>query len=399
MPPERLWGKSQMTMVSTPELGAANTRQRGANHPWSVVAVAVAAVVTFALDLSLPASPIDRFAYLGMVLLGWWLARPRDVIALAVLATILVGVGQAASLAPADPRGLSESGLALLAIWATAGVIATALRRYDKLHQTSDALRAQVREQTARLSAARTHAELTNRTASDLLSGMSHELRTPLNAIIGFSEIVRTEMFGPIGSDRYRAYLQDIHESGRHLLDLINNLLDVARVDAGKIEMADQTIDVATLLQDCISGMSDQANDRQITLTAEVADVLPPLRADRGMLSQVLLNLVSNAIKFTAAGGQVRITAWCRPGTGFVLQVSDTGKGIALKDIPLVLAPFGQVPDSAHRFQGTGLGLPLSKALVELHSGSLDLQSELGMGTTVTVRLPAERIGAMPKVA
>jgi|GEM_PF-1911811 len=388
-----------MTMTSTPEIGTAHISHRGANHPWAVVAVAVAAVSAFALDLSLPGGSIDRFAYLGMILLGWWLARPRDVIALALLATILVGIGHAISLAPADPSKLGESGLALLAIWATAGVIAVAKRRYNKLRQASDALRARAREQTARLSAAQTHAELTNRTASDLLSGMSHELRTPLNAIIGFSEIVRTEMFGPIGSDRYRTYLQDIHESGRHLLELINNLLDVARVDAGKIEMADQSIDIAALLQDCISNMSDQASDRQITLTAEVTDNLPPLRADRGMLSQVLLNLLSNAIKFTAAGGQVRITAWCRPGTGCVLQVSDTGKGIALKDIPLVLAPFGQVPDSTRRYQGTGLGLPLSKALIELHSGSLDLQSELGIGTTVTIRLPAERVSAIPKVA
>lgn len=388
-----------MTMVSTPEIGEAPTGQRGASHPWSVVAVAVTAVLVFVLDLSLPASPVDRFAYVGMVLLGWWLARPRDVIALAVLATILVSIGHAASLTPASTNGLGQSGLALLAIWAAAGVVAAAKCRCDSLLQDNDALRAQAREQTARLSAARTHVELTNRTASDLLSGMSHELRTPLNAIIGFSEIVRAEMFGPIGSDRYRAYLLDIHESGRQLLDLINDLLDVARIDAGKIEMADQNVDIAALIQDCISDMSEQADDRQITLTAEVSDGLPTLRADRGMILQVLLNLLSNAINFTAAGGQVRLTAWHRPGTGCVFQVSDTGRGIALKDIPLALAPFGQVPGSAHRTQGTGLGLPLSKALVELHSGSLDLQSELGIGTTVTVRLPAERISAIPKVA
>ena len=138
---------------------------------------------------------------------------------------------------------------------------------------------------------------------------------------------------------------------------------------------------------------------RRIVLTADVPDGLPPLRADRRMLAQVLLNLLSNAVKFTAAGGNVRLAAWCRPDTGCVFQVSDTGKGIALKDIPLALAPFGQVPDAARRPQGTGLGLPLSKALVELHAGSLDLQSEPGIGTTVTVRLPAERVRAMPKVA
>jgi len=383
-----------MTMASTPEIGGTRT-----NHPWPVVAVAAAAVLAFVLDLSLPAGSADRLAYLAMVLLGWWLARPRDVIALAVLATVLVVVSHTASLAPADPSELADSGLSLLAIWAVAGVLAEAKRRCDDLRKVSDALSAQLREQTARLSAARTHAELTNRTASDLLSGMSHELRTPLNAIIGFSDIVRTEMFGPIGSDRYREYLQDIHESGRHLLGLINSLLDVARVDAGKIEMADQNVDVAALVRDCISEVSNQADGRQVTLTADVTDGLPPLRADQRMLAQVLLNLLSNAIKFTAPGGQVRVAAWCRPNTGCVLQVSDTGKGIALKDIPLVLAPFGQVPDSAGRYQGTGLGLPLSKALIELHSGSLDLQSELDIGTTVTVRLPAERVRAMPKVA
>ena len=363
------------------------------------MAVAVAAVLAFVLDLSLPASSADRFAYLGIVLLGWWLAQPRDVIALAVFATVLLVAGHAASLAPVDLSTLGESCLALLAIWATAGVVAAAKRRCGELRHGRDALRAQIREQQARLSAAQTHAELTSRTASDLLSGMSHELRTPLNAIIGFSEIVRTEMFGPIGSERYREYLQDIHESGSHLLSLINSLLDVARVDAGKIEMADQNVNIAGLVRDCISETSDQADDRRITLTAEVSDDLPLLRADQRMLAQVLLNLLSNAIKFTDAGGRIRITAWYRPNTGCVLQVSDTGKGIALKDIPLVLSPFGQVPDTDRLDRGTGLGLPLSKALIELHSGSLDLQSELGIGTTVTIRLPAERVRAMPKVA
>ncbi|MHA1599861.1 MAG: sensor histidine kinase, partial [Alphaproteobacteria bacterium] len=310
-----------MTMISTPEIGDAR-----ANQPWPVVAVAVVSVLAFVLDLSLPASSADRLAYLGIVLLGWWLAQPRDVIALAVFATILVVAGHAASLAPVDPSTLVESGLALLAIWATAGVVAAAKRRCGELRQESDALRAQAREQKARLSAAKTHAELTSRTASDLLSGMSHELRTPLNAIIGFSEIVRTEMFGPIGSDRYRDYLEDIHESGRHLLSLINDLLDVARIDAGKIMMTDQNINITALVHGCMSKVSDQADSRQITLTADVADGLPPLRADQGMLEQVMLNLLSNAIKFTAAGGQIRITAWCRPNTGCVLQVSDTGK-------------------------------------------------------------------------
>jgi len=389
-----LLGDAAMTMVSTPGMDRAQT-----NNPWVVIAVAVATVLAFVLDLSLSVGGADRFAYLGMILLGWWLVRPRDVIVLAVLATLLIAVGQTLSPAFADPAALAECGLAMLSVWATAAVVATAKRHCEELRRSRDAARAQVREQAARLSAARTHAELTNRTASDLLSGMSHELRTPLNAIIGFSEMLRTEMFGPIGSDRYREYLQDIHESGRHLLALINTLLDVARIDAGKIEMANDEVDIAAMVRTCLAEVAERAEASGITLAAEVADGLPVLRADRQMMAQVLYNLLSNAVKFTATGGRVTVAAWCRPATGCVLQVSDTGKGIALKDIPLALAPFGQVAESAPRYQGTGLGLPLSKALVELHAGSLDLQSELGAGTTVTVRLPAERVGAMPKVA
>ena len=383
-----------MAMASTRDMDGAH-----GNHPWAVVAVAVAAVVAFVLDLSMPGGAAGRFAYLGMVVLGWWLVRPRDVIALAVLASVLIAVGHSLHPSAASLAALSESGMALLAIWATAAVIAAAKRRCDDLRRDRDASRAQAREQSARLAATRTHAELTNRTASDLLSGMSHELRTPLNAIIGFSEIARSEMFGPIGSDRYREYLRDIHESGRHLLALINNLLDVARIDAGKIDMADDEVNVAELIRSCLAETAERAAASGISLTAEVTDALPPLHADRRMLAQVLLNLLSNAIKFTPTGGRVTVTSWCRPATGCVLQVSDTGKGIALKDIPSALALFGQGPDLASRYQGAGLGLPLSKALVELHSGSLDLQSELGVGTTVTVRLPAERVGAMPKVA
>jgi signal transduction histidine kinase len=383
-----------MTMVSTPGLEGAQT-----NHPWAVITVAVATVLAFVLDLSPSASGAERFAYPGMILLGWWLARPRDVIALAVLATLLIAAGQTLSPAFDQPAALAQSGLAMLAVWATAGVVATAKRHCEALRRDRDAARAQVREQAARLSATRTHAELTNRTASDLLSGMSHELRTPLNAIIGFSEIVRTEMFGPIGSDRYREYLRDIHESGRHLLVLINTLLDVARIDAGKVEIASDEVDIPGMIRTCLAEVAERAEAAGITLSTGVADDLPMLRADRQMLAQVLHNLLSNAVKFTASGGRVTVSAWCRPSTGCVLQVRDTGKGIALKDIPLALAPFGQIAETPRRYQGTGLGLPLSKALVELHAGSLDLQSELGAGTTVTIRLPAERIGAMPKVA
>ena len=236
---------------------------------------------------------------------------------------------------------------------------------------------------------AKEQAELANRAKSEFLANMSHELRTPLNAILGFSELMGNATLGPLGNPKYEEYARDINDSGRHLLDLIQDILDLSKIEAGKIALDEEGIDVAMTIRSCMVLVKERAENSGVKLKTDIPQELPMLQADQRKLKQILVNLLSNAVKFTPAGGEVTLKAWSRPDSGYVFQVIDTGIGIALADIPTALLPFGQV-DSTH--EGTGLGLPLTKSLVEMHGGSLDLQSEVGAGTTVTVRFPKERV-------
>ncbi|MCH9051642.1 MAG: PAS-domain containing protein [Proteobacteria bacterium] len=250
------------------------------------------------------------------------------------------------------------------------------------------------------LTIARDQAEGANRAKSDFLALMSHELRTPLNAIIGFSEIIKSEMMGPIGNPKYGEYATDVFDSAQHLLGLINDILDLSKIEAGKMELEEDDVDVAEVIHSCLRLVTERAKDGGVKLVTEIPDDLPALHIDERKLKQILLNLLSNAVKFTPDGGSVTIKTWFKPDSGFVIQVADTGVGIALEDIPKALAPFGQVDSALSRkYEGTGLGLPLTKSLVEKHSGSLDLQSEVGVGTTVTVRFPPERMVPRLEVA
>jgi len=236
-------------------------------------------------------------------------------------------------------------------------------------------------------------AEAANRSKSEFVANMSHELRTPLNAIIGFSEIMANEFLGPVGSPKYLEYAKDINGSGTHLLEIINSLLDLSKVEAGKFELQDDTIDVPAAVQACLTLVKGQAEKLGVHIENNTPAGLPALIADERNLKQVLLNLLTNALKFTPAGGKITIETWCRQDTGYIFTITDTGVGIAEEDIPMVLAPFGQVESALSRTQqGTGLGLPLTKSFVELHGGSFDLRSTVGNGTTVTVRFPSERI-------
>ena len=193
----------------------------------------------------------------------------------------------------------------------------------------------------------------------------------------------------------YHEYVQDINASGVHLLDLINDILDLSKVEAGKTELQEEHVDVSRALGSCLTLVRERAKEAGVDIERDTQSNLPALNADGRKFKQIFINLLSNAIKFTPSGGKITIRVWYRSDDGYVLQVADTGIGIALADIPKALSPFQQVDSDLNRkYDGTGLGLPLTKALAELHGGSLDLQSEVGVGTTVTIRFPAERINA-----
>jgi len=245
----------------------------------------------------------------------------------------------------------------------------------------------------ADLRRARDEAELASRSKTEFLANMSHELRTPLNAVIGFSDILSGELFGQLGDRRYRDYARDIRESGLHLLKLINDVLDVAKIEHGEVAIDDEIIDVRAAMESCVRVVRERAAAASVTVAVDPHADLPPLRADSRRLKQILLNLLSNAVKFTQAGGRVTIEAAADDERGYRISVSDTGIGIAPEDMATALRPFGQIDSSlARQYQGTGLGLPLSKAMAELHGGGLELASTPGQGTTATVWLPAERI-------
>ncbi|MBT5265541.1 MAG: HAMP domain-containing protein [Rhodospirillaceae bacterium] len=234
---------------------------------------------------------------------------------------------------------------------------------------------------------------LAKRAMSEFLANMSHELRTPLNAIIGFSDILQSQMFGPVGKAKYLEYAQDINASGKHLLGVISEILDLSKIQAGKTDLHEENINVPDALGSCLTVVKERASKADLTITFDVAPDLPELRADKLKFKQIVLNILSNAIKFTPAGGEITVKAWHRVDDGISVQVSDTGIGIAPEDIPKALAPFQQLESNLYRrTMGTGLGLSLTKTLAELHGGSLDLQSAVGVGTTVTVRFPAERV-------
>jgi len=242
------------------------------------------------------------------------------------------------------------------------------------------------------LTRAKEEAEIASRSKTEFLANMSHELRTPLNAIIGFSDILVRQLFGPLGQDRYAEYARDIHDSGQHLLNLINDVLDISKVEVNKIELAEENVDVPGVIESCLRLVRDRATAGGVAIEVKTQDKLPTLRGDDRRLKQILLNLVSNAVKFTPAGGRVEIRAEADE-TGFRFVVADTGIGIAKADIETALRPFGQIDSSlARRYEGTGLGLPLSRSLTELHGGRLEIESEPSAGTTVTVWLPPSRL-------
>jgi len=258
--------------------------------------------------------------------------------------------------------------------------------------------------QEAELLKTRDVAESASRAKTQFLANMSHELRTPLNAVIGFSEILNRELFGTLGEARYRDYARLIHESGEHLLNMVNDILDMSKIEAGKFKIVKEPFNVGALVKSCCDIMCHTAEQRSLSLIVDIEAGIPELPADKRACKQMLLNVISNAIKFTDPGGWVRVSAKV-VGRSVALAVADNGIGIAESDLPKLGNPFVQANNSYDRsYDGAGLGLSVVKGLANLHDGKLELVSTLGSGTTVTILLPldsaTESVEApMPKVS
>jgi PAS domain S-box-containing protein len=249
----------------------------------------------------------------------------------------------------------------------------------------------EAREQA--LHAARETAEAASRAKSAFLAHMSHELRTPLNAIIGFSELIMTEMLGPVGSPRYKEYAGDIHSSGKHLLQLINDVLDISKIEAGKAELRDETVDVREIVEHCAALIHPQASAGSLKVILDVPRELPFLRGDARALRQILLNLLSNAVKFTPPEGEVRIAVRLNEQRALEITVSDSGIGMSAADTARVFEPFFQIQNALTRkYEGTGLGLSLVKGLVEMHGGTVSVRSAPQQGTAITATFPPARV-------
>lgn len=230
--------------------------------------------------------------------------------------------------------------------------------------------------------------EAANNAKSEFLAVVSHELRTPLNAIIGFSEFLKMEMFGPLGSPRYKAYSEDIYRSGEHLLHIINDILDLSRAEANKLEIKDAKFNLGEFLDVCLRMFRNKAAEHGVRLSCQVSEDIN-VYADQRLMSQAVINLLSNAVKFTSTGGAVTLQASRNAGGRCLIRVTDTGIGIAQENLSKVLEPFMQVESSTSRtYEGLGLGLPLVKRIMDLHGGTIEIDSTLGKGTTVTVALP-----------
>jgi len=310
-----------------------------------------------------------------------------------------VPVSAAVALDFALRGNLSDYILAIMAITAQGYFSLLAHRLYSTTLATlearaeKDALIGELETSKAISDEARRRAEAANIAKSRFLAQMSHELRTPLNAILGFSEVMKTEIFGPHSVPAYKDYANDIHNSGVHLLGLINEILDLSRIEAGRYELNEEPVALAGVVAECSHLLQMRAKNRRLAIHDLFESDMPRLWADERAIRQICLNLLSNAIKFTPQGGEIWLKAGWTASGGQYLSVKDTGPGIPEEEIPIVLASFGQGSNSIKSAeQGAGLGLPIAKSLVDLHGGTFTLKSKLRVGTEVIVTFPPERV-------
>lgn len=291
---------------------------------------------------------------------------------------------------PAWFWGLGALGFALLVALGLS--VEKLLRGRELLSQKIDERTLELKSANEKLTELAAAANAANKAKSEFLANMSHELRTPLNSVIGFSHMITEEILGHINNTQYLQYATHIHTSARHLLDVISDILDISKIEAGSIEINEDDVGLRRIVETSVEMVHFRVDAKKLALTIDVPPDLPHLKGDARLLRQVIVNLLSNSVKFTPAGGEMRIEGRLCTAGGIALSVSDTGPGIAPEDYEKALEPFGQVrgkPEIAH--EGTGLGLSLSKRLVEVHDGTLSIDSEVGVGTTVTLSFPRER--------
>ena len=283
-------------------------------------------------------------------------------------------------------------GLHVYFIFLAKGLNATALAMLE-FRAEKDALIAEIEEEKSISDEARRRAEAANVAKSRFLATMSHELRTPLNAILGFSEVMKCELLGPMQNEHYKEYAGNIHESGRHLLQLINEILDLSRIEAGRYELHEEPVRLSEIVEDCLRLLHLRAESKGLQVALEFSKGLEQIWADERAIRQICLNLMSNALKFTPRGGRITLSVSATPDGGQMLIVKDTGPGIPKEEIPRVMQAFGQGSLAHHTAEGgPGLGLPSVQSLVTLHGGLFELRSELRKGTEAVVCLPGSRV-------
>jgi two-component system cell cycle sensor histidine kinase PleC len=329
---------------------------------------------------------IAQLAVIVLALLAMmWLVRRR------VVEPVLLLADAAAQMA----RGKPEVAIAI-AQPAEIAQLAYHMQRLQEYLQERRRIEEELRRKNHLLGEAKARSEMADQSKSEFLACMSHELRTPLNAIIGFSDVMKSGCYGPIQPEKYQDYVEDIHTSGQHLLEIINDILDLAKVEAGVMQLQEAEVDLGRLMQKTSRLLVDRAHGAGVTLEITTSDTLPTLRGDALRLKQIMINLLSNALNHTPEGGEIHIAVQFLPHEAMplIITIADTGDGMREEDIPIALSKFGQINGYTRREEGTGLGLPLSVELMRLHQGTLAIESVQGQGTTVTLAFPAARIVA-----
>jgi len=291
-------------------------------------------------------------------------------------------------------------GIASFVILSAVIFIHRKLKAEERIRKEKDALIAELEQARAHSDEARRRAEELNLAKSRFLATMSHELRTPLNAILGFSEVMEAEILGEHQVPAYRDYSHDIHKSGKHLLDLINEILDLSRIEAGRYDLQEDEMRLDATVAECAHLIDRRAQQKSLAMLLMIEPAMPMIKADERAVRQIALNLLSNAIKFTPEGGEVMIRTGVTEDGRPYLQVNDTGPGIPAHEIPIIMENFGRGSLAVKLAeQGTGLGLPIVRGLVAMHGGEFKIESREGEGTSVTVTFPKERVLGMPLTA